>query len=144
VVGPEDPRGAEALALMEELDADLRARYPGQAIHPAAPGELSVFLVARLDGRPAGCGALRLLGEQGEVVRMYVRPGFRRRGVARAVLRGLEAAAREAGLRSLHLETGDNQAEAVALYRSEGFVPTGPYGPLASCPHSLFFRKALE
>ena len=52
---------------------------------------------------------------------MYVVPGARRTGVARAVLREVEAEGRRRGYRELRLETGVKQPEAIALYQSSGF-----------------------
>src|SRR5262245_49919422 len=106
------PRSNEAGALLEELDRDLLDRYPRQNIHGVQlheiEGSQGFFVIARFDGRPAGCGAVRVIGSgAGEVKRMFVRPEFRRRGVARAVLAKLETNAREMGLHTLRLETGE-------------------------------------
>jgi hypothetical protein len=47
--------------------------------------------------------------------------------VARAVLRKLEATARDAGLLLLWLETNRALKEAQALYRKEGYVEVAPF-----------------
>lgn len=90
------------------------------------------FVVAHLDGRAAGCGAVRPLpgGDPGiaEVKRMFTAPEARGRGVARALLRHLVAVAGELGYRQVVLETGTRQPEAMALYEAEGWVPLAPYG----------------
>ena len=58
-----------------------------------------IFVMARLDGCPAGCGVLKIGdGAIGEIKRMWTAPSARGKGVARAVLRKLEASAREVGL----------------------------------------------
>jgi len=103
---------------------------------------LGAFVVARSEGRPIGCGALRRLpgGDPavGEIKRMYIVPAARGRGAARTLLAHLVAIARELELRSLVLETGTRQPEAIALYLREGWVPLAPYGeyrqePLSRC-----------
>lgn len=53
---------------------------------------------------------------------LFVAPHARRHGVGRALLRGAIDAARRAGARGVSLETAHDNAEARALYESEGFV----------------------
>jgi GNAT superfamily N-acetyltransferase len=80
------------------------------------------FFVAWLDECAVGCGALKL-GDKGigEIKRMWTVASARGLGVARRVLRTLEAKAREIGLRRLRLETNRTLLEAQALYRQEGY-----------------------
>lgn len=149
-ISREDVHGAEAAALMAELQAELLERYPPENIHGLQPEELEpgrgVFLVARLDGSPAGCGVVRALEEagSGEIKRMYVRPACRRRGVARALLAALEEEGRRLGFRVLRLETGARQPEANALYQEAGYRPIEPFGEYAADPMSLCFEKLLK
>jgi GNAT superfamily N-acetyltransferase len=105
-------------------------------------------LVARDDdGTALGCGALRALGDgAGEVKRMYVAPSARSRGVGKAVLAGLEEAARDRGWTTLLLETGPRQPEAVSLYSAAGYRPIpafGDYVDAADAEDSLFFERIL-
>jgi GNAT superfamily N-acetyltransferase len=86
------------------------------------------FVVALVDGdgdgdaHPVGGAGVRTLTPgTGEVRRLWVDPAWRRRGVARALMAGLEEAARDLGLVTLRLATGDRQPEAVALYDSDGW-----------------------
>jgi putative acetyltransferase len=139
-----------ARLLIEALNRELDGRYPEEGANhfrleedEVAPGR-GVFLVARDDGEPVGCGALRLL-EPGtaEIKRMYVAPAARGRGAGRAVLAALEDAARELGARRLVLETGDRQHEAVGLYERAGFARIERFGEYASSPLSLCMGKDL-
>ena len=118
--------------LIAGMLAELRQRYPEDedADHPNKPRAdqfvppVGVFVLARLDGRPAGCGGVRLLEPGiGEIKRMYVDPPARRSGVGRAVLAALEDEATGLGLAALKLETGTRQPEAIALYESAGYRP---------------------
>ncbi|MGY2127811.1 GNAT family N-acetyltransferase [Blastococcus sp. SYSU DS0617] len=136
--------------LTTDQQTEVRARYGGKLEPGHAPtaADVAVVLLARDDdGTPLGCGALRPLGgAAAEVKRMYVVPAARGRGVARAVLAGLEEAARGRGWTTLRLETGPLQPEAVALYRGAGYAPIGPFGDYAGDPdaeHSLFFERTL-
>ena len=137
--------------LVAALDAGLAELYaPEQRFGPnlkaehLEPGK-GDFLVARVDGAAVGCGAFRLLDPQtAEVKRMYVEPGHRGQGVGRAVLAQLEQMAATAGARRLVLETGVHQAEAIALYRSAGYVPVECWGEYAAAVTSRCFEKRLE
>ncbi|MBI4266311.1 MAG: GNAT family N-acetyltransferase, partial [Acidobacteria bacterium] len=61
-------------------------------------------------GTAVACGALRRLGpDTSEVKRMYVRPAFRGRGLARRILAELEETARRRGAARIWLETGIRQ-----------------------------------
>jgi len=140
---------ATVLGLSAAMVAELSARYGDGGASPAGAAEFAgpvgVFLVAELDGRPVGCGGVRLLSPgTGEVKRMYVDPAFRGRGVARGLLHALVAHARGAGLTRLWLETGTAQPEAMALYASEGFAPVPPYGHFREDPRSRCFALDLR
>jgi len=125
----------DAVALVAALDAHLSERYP-----PAQ----RFFLVARVEGRPVGCGALRLLGGgEAEVKRMWVDPAVRGQGVARAVLARLQDEALELGATRLVLETGTHQTEAIGLYRSSGFETVECWGEYAASPTSLCMAKPI-
>lgn len=144
----ETPYSHEAAALLEELDRDWLDRYPRQNSHGVKlheiEGDQGFFVVARFDGRPASCGAKRVLEPGvGEVKRMFVRPEARRRGVARAVLAKLEATAREMGLHTLRLETGALQPEAIALYETHGYRRIPCFGEYVSDPMSVCYEKTL-
>jgi GNAT superfamily N-acetyltransferase len=136
--------------LTADQQAEIRARYggAGEPGTPPSATDISVVLVARDDaGTAIGCGALRSLGDAAaELKRMYVVPAARGRGVARAVLAGLEEAARERGWTTLRLETGPRQAEAVGLYTGAGYRPIAAYGGYvgaADAEDSLFFERDL-
>jgi len=100
------------------------------------------FVVAWLDDRPVGCGALKL-GERttGEIKRMWTAPPSRGLGVARKVLRTLEAMALAAGLKKLRLETNRTLREAQALYRQEGYREVEPFNDEPYADH--WFEKQL-
>ncbi|WP_084699793.1 GNAT family N-acetyltransferase [Streptacidiphilus anmyonensis] len=100
---------------------------------------------------PLGTGAWRAQegGEIGlsdgdaELKRMYVRATARGRGLARRMLRHLEEDARRAGRRRMILETGDQQPEAVALYRSEGYAPILKFGYYREYDSAICLGKEL-
>jgi putative acetyltransferase len=140
---------AVARPLTDALAAELRERYgedgaggePEPRVFAAPDGH---FVVAVEEGRAVACGGLARYDErEGEIRRMYVDPEARGRGLSRAVLGALEAAARALGYEVLRLETGTGQPEALGLYASAGYEPIPPYGPYVNDPHSICFQKRL-
>lgn len=145
----ENPHSADALLLIERLSAELGARYNDDGSGAFSPDDILVpggaFVIARLSNVPVGCGALRPLKEGiGEIKRMFVEPEARGRGIARKILRELEAIAESAGYKAVWLETGALQPEAIALYESAGYRRIGCYGQYVDNPLSICFEKALS
>ena len=102
------------------------------------------YLAAVVGGRAVGCGGLQALdADTGELKRMYVRPAFRGRGIARQMLVALEELAFRHGHRTVCLETGTYLPAAIALYRSSGYEPIPVYGEYVDNPYSVCFAKRL-
>jgi putative acetyltransferase len=148
-VAPASPREPEALALLRQSDAYFAALYPAESNHLLGVDELDRpgvrFLLARRHGRALGCGALVLgpAGGEGELKRLFVVPEARGHGVGREILAALETTARQAGVRTLRLETGVAQPESLGLYRRHGYVERGPFGGYGPDPLSVFMEKRL-
>src|ERR1700682_97896 len=137
-IAPEALTSAIAASLIAELNRDLSADYPepGTTHFRLDPNEVAagngIFVVARWEGRPVGCGALRCIRDPeltrelgprvGELKRMYVARDLRGKGIGRALLNRLETEALKLGLDRLVLETGIRSPEALALYRGAGFT----------------------
>lgn len=145
-----DPLGREATQLLSEMTAEAVSRYKDVRDVSAPPPTneplvaRSVFLIAWIGSMPVGCAALRPIELHiAEVRRMYVRPTFRRHGLARLLLEELEARAAVFGFRTLRLETGNRQPEAIALYESAGFRRIPPYGHYVGDPLSICFEKGV-
>jgi len=140
----------DARRLIAALDAGLAELYPPEQrfgpnlkAHHLEVGR-GTFLVARDGERAVGCGAIRLLDPTtAEAKRMYVEPDHRGKGIGRAVLAGLESAAKQLGVRRLVLETGIYQHEALSLYRRAGFTQVDCWGDYASSPTSVCMEKRL-
>ncbi len=79
-----------------------------------AVGGVGVRALGPGPGSDAGPGV-------GEIRRLWVDPDRRGLGVARRLMGAIEQAARDLGLTSLRLVTGERQPEAVALYDSTGW-----------------------
>jgi len=126
----ESPMSADGRWCLSEYFRELGARFEGGFHHEkeglADAAEIAppagVFVLARLDGEAVGCGGLKCIDEvTGEIKRVWTAPKVRGMGVGRRMLRTLEAAARDRGLKVLRLDTNRALKEAHALYRKEGF-----------------------
>lgn len=148
LIVPESPDTADATALIGELDALLTPLYPRESRHGFSVERLLReavdFFVLRHDGRPAGCGGLKLVGtEYGEIKRMYVRPQCRGLGLGKLMLEHLIEHARRRGMTVVRLETGIHQPEAIGLYERSGFRRIPPFGPYREDSVSLCYEKRL-
>jgi putative acetyltransferase len=111
------------------------------------PGEYAPpngrLLLARRDGTPAGCVALRPFGPGiGEMKRLFVTEACRGLGVGRKLSVAIIAAARQAGYRKMRLDTTARMTAANTLYRELGFRPIDAYrhNPL---PDARFWELEL-
>ena len=129
-VSQEPAASPEARACLESYYQELAERFE-TGFDPEAgdltdAGQMSppkgVFVLAQLDGRPIGCGGLRIVGPGlGEIKRVWTAGEARRLGVGRKLMAALEAAAREAGLARVRLDTNAALHEAQALYPKLGY-----------------------
>lgn len=140
----DDPTVVE---LNAELQAEYRRRYGGPDETPLDASQfrapVGIFLVAKIGEAVVGMGGWRSRDSDAELKKMYVRPSYQRRGVARRLLAELEATALAAGRARLVLETGNAQPEALALYRSAGYVEVEKFGYYSHTGSSHCFGKAL-
>ena len=86
------------------------------------------MLIAR-DGREAAGAVAYRMVEPGvcEMKRLYMRPAFRGKSIARELANELIDDARRQGYRTMLLDTLASMGAARALYRDLGFVPVAPY-----------------
>jgi putative acetyltransferase len=144
----ERPDTADAIELIDELEAHLASRYPSESRHGFSVQKLIdqgvAFFVLRHDGTAAACGGVLLIGtEYGELKRMYVRPQFRGLGYGKLILNQLAEHAAGHGVRLLRLETGIYQAEAIGLYERMGFRQIPPFGPYTDAPLSRCYEMYI-
>jgi putative acetyltransferase len=151
----ERPDHPEVLALLAQLDRYLESLYPPEANHILDVQALMApevdFLVAALDGRIVGCGAVRrMAGEPatdgrayGEVKRMVTAPAARGQGIAAQIVAALEQGLRARGVSLALLETGAEQRAAVRLYERCGYRRRDPFGGYPDNGLSVFYEKRL-
>jgi GNAT superfamily N-acetyltransferase len=109
--------------------------------HAPPDGEM---LLARLDGRPAGCVMMQRIDDQTcEMKRMFVRSEAQGHKVGRRLCERIMSIASERGYSRMRLDTGVNHDEALALYRTVGFRVIGPYyDPPEEIRDHLVFMEA--
>ena len=144
----ERPDTTDATALIDELEDHLASLYPATSRHGFSVQQLIDqqvrFVVLRVDGRPAGCGGLMLVGrEYAELKRMYVRPEFRGQKLGEQLITHLAEYARAHGITLLRLETGVHQQAAIRMYERAGFKPIPPFADYPDDPNSLCFEKRI-
>jgi DNA-binding MarR family transcriptional regulator/GNAT superfamily N-acetyltransferase len=144
---PDNPDARECVrAYFDELDRRSDSGFdPGAGIS-AEPHELrppaGLFLVAYLRSEPVGCGAAKHHpGAASEIKRMWVAESTRGLGLGRRLLAELEESATRSGARAVRLETNRALTEAIALYRSSGYVEVPAFNDEPFAHH--WFEKTL-
>ncbi|WP_443749906.1 GNAT family N-acetyltransferase [Asticcacaulis solisilvae] len=146
----EPPSSPDARACVARYVLELSRRFDmGYDPSNAAPTDDAqftppdgAFLVARLDGRAVGCGALkRPLPDTGEIKRLWIDPGTRGLRIGRGLLTALEDRARGMGLSRVRLDSNLTLTEALALYRTCGYAEVARFNddPYAQ----MWFEKVL-
>ncbi len=101
-----------------------------------------LYLV-QADGVPAGCIAMqRLDAIHCEMKRLYIRPQFRGKGLARRLVKRLLADAKKEGYQAMLLDTFPFLQGAIQLYRELGFYDIASYNnsPLDA---TIYMKKDL-
>ncbi|HTX18507.1 MAG TPA: GNAT family N-acetyltransferase [Bacteroidota bacterium] len=122
----------------ENLDKEV-ADLPGAYAEPS--GRL---LLAYSDNQLAGCCALKRVDDRAcEMKRLFVRSEFRGKGIGKRLARALAEEAKKIGYADIRLDTLPSMTEAIALYRSIGFVPTTPFRQIP-VEQALFMQASLD
>jgi putative acetyltransferase len=121
----EEYAGELAVDLSFQGFAEELATLPGAYAAPRG-----VLLLAWAVDVPAGCAGVRPLGpDVCELKRLFVRPAYRGRGLARHLSVAALDEARSRGYRRIRLDTLPGMVEAQRLYRDLGFSEIAPYRP---------------
>lgn len=134
----------EIAALVVAQQRELREADGGLDGQVFMPHDDVRYLAVVVNGRAVACGGLQSLdAKTGEIKRMYVRPAYRGRGIARQLVAALEECAFRQGHSVVCLETGTYLPAAIALYTSCGYEQIPVYGEYVSNPYSVCFAKRL-
>ena len=125
-----------AVGFVQPLSLDQAAAFWRELVFPEVEHGTRLLFVAVMTSDPAGtleelAGTVQLMlglpanqPHRCEVAKMMVHPRWRQRGIASALMQGLESAAQEADKWLITLDTRTGDA-AERLYRSFGFEPAG-------------------
>ncbi len=134
--------------LIQELDAFQATLYPAKSNHLEPIDRLvpphATLVGAWEKNEPMGVGAVKYMGDYGEIKRMYVSPDHRGKGVARCIMAALEIDLVAQGIFTARLETGIHQTPAITLYESLGFARRDAFGDYTTDPLSTFMEKPLH
>lgn len=145
-------------------EADVPAVQAKSGVEPSrartrfdrmADGDYFYIAAFDVDGTPLGTAVLDT--RPGDIVpelaNMYVFPEARRRGVGRALSRWIEEKARDLGYDEVFLAVDPDNEQAIPLYISLGYSPTGSHrttdeeaadaGRLVAS-HDAIYRKSLR
>lgn len=113
------------------LNIDLEFQNFNEELE-SLPGDYSLpegcLLLAFYKNKLAGCVALRKFDEgMCEMKRLYVRSGYRGKGIGKALAKQILNTARQLGYTHMRLDTLPFMKEAITLYLSLGFKEIDPY-----------------
>jgi putative acetyltransferase len=138
-------------ALLEEHLANMYELSPPEQVFALDLNKLRAnditFWTVWAEEELLGCGALKeLTSTHGEIKSMRTPAATRGRGAGRAVLAHIISVAQQRGYTKLSLETGTHAAFEPAhnLYRSKGFIMSGPFGGYQPNEHSVFMELRLS
>ena len=121
----------------KKVQSEQYAQYNGlETIH-------DVVLV--YEGEKAiGCGAYKAFDEEtAELKRVFIDKDYRGKGIAKELLRRIEADARISGYRFMVLETGVALKDARELYTKVGYKVIPNFEPYVNMPQSICMRKKI-
>lgn len=150
IIAEEHPLTPDLELLFQRHTADMHADTPPESIHMMDKGALAApgirFFVLRDGGEPLAMGAVKRIDDtHAEIKSMHVLAEARGRGLSKAMLEHLVAAARADGFTRLSLETGVQLTfvAARALYARAGFEECPPFEGYSEDPNSVFMTKVL-
>ncbi|MEE1801591.1 GNAT family N-acetyltransferase [Streptomyces sp. NPDC101062] len=142
-----DPADLAACFAVRKEVFVVEQRVPEELEYDGRDGDALQVLAVRDDGVPLGTGRL-LYGpgaadrtggdpDTGALGRLAVSPAARGLGIGAALVRAIEDAARERGLRVVDLHA---QTHALGFYERLGYEAYGPEFPDAGIPHRSMRR----
>ena len=147
----ETPLQDDVRMLVAELNAYMIPLTPREfqfqlTVEQMAEPGVTLFVARDEVGRAVGMGALKEHdADLGEVKRMYTLPEIRGQRAGAELIARIEDMARERGLKSLKLETGEAPGfePAWRLYERGGFSQCGAFLDYPDSGYSRFYEKKL-
>lgn len=136
---------ADFILLVAELDTHLLEFYGDQNAFFKTHNKVSAInnvIIIYCDGIAVGCGGIKAYDTTTvEIKRMYVKPAFRKQGIASAVLLALENWAIELGYNVAVLETMKIKDTVINMYAGNGYAIIPNYGHYIEMEMSICMRK---
>ena len=142
----------EANVLIRQLTDDIASRYDHKGDGGASSfiaedfdEHRGAFIVGWLHNEPVACGAIRPLKKDvAELKRMFVAPHHRGKKLSSQILKRLEFEASRLEYRTVCLETGNRQPEAIKLYEKAGYQEIPRFGRYVENANSICFEKPIQ
>ncbi len=104
---------------------------------------LGGIILCKQNSEYIGCIAVRPQEENiAELKRMYIKPGYRKKGIGNELLKQSLHLATKAGYKKIRLDTLNTMTPAMNLYKANGFytIPAYYYNPEQT---AVYFEKEL-
>ena len=113
--------GIEQAEMLSDIHRQCFARYWNiEAFNDFFASAGTLALLAEMP-EPVGIMVCRIFTDEAEIMTLAVRPGFRRQGIARALLEKTMETARSFGSPQMFLDVEDGNLPAIKLYETHGF-----------------------
>lgn len=107
---------------VNEIEAEASFNpWPKEITQSYLKSESAVFFLALSDNEPAGYISLSVVLDEGSVLNVAVKKRFRRRGIAKVLVKAAKDFAKNNKLAFLSLEVRESNLPAIALYEGESF-----------------------
>lgn len=146
---PYSPRDFDPLYAIEELCFQPRFRFSRKYMRQIVSHANSVTWIAEEDGQMRGFAIVECArgasGSIGYIQTIEVSPDRRKQGIGRQLLIRIEASARAASARAIWLHVHAENASAIRLYESNGYVREGREEDYYAPGHAaLLYAKPLQ
>ena len=84
-----------------------------------------ICFVAIVDGEVAAYISMYFVFDEGNIINVATHPNYRRRGLARELIRAISKHSQDIDVTQLYLEVRESNESAIALYSSEGWEEIG-------------------
>jgi [ribosomal protein S18]-alanine N-acetyltransferase len=107
------------------LDSAEAAQWPPESYVKLTDSPGGVFLIGEADAQVVGFVAARRVADEAEILNIAVRPDFRSKGIASALLRAALDEFLGSAVARVFLELRESNLPARGLYERHGFILSG-------------------
>lgn len=125
-------------------EASFNDAWSVGAIEEELCSSRAICLKAVKEGRIVGFAFLKVLLDEGEILRIAVLPDERKKGIGQALLARLIKEAYEAGVQSIFLEVREKNTSARALYEKNGFEAYSERKNYYGDENAVLYKKIKE